>query len=901
MTTYFASPSDVQLKVNALLPGDILILNSASTYPAFTVGVSGTATQPITIYGVRGTTGTLPAIQTGVVTITGQYLNIAKLWRQGGSVGIDVVGARHVAIERCEVRQTSGAGYRIRGGSKYIYIRNCATTGSIETTGQGSNPGYQVGTAPAGSTIDETAYVYFMRCEAFAPGGHGFHFHQGAHHIVARHVNYDYGSDGRGKIGFLSYASYVQFEVASAYVGRGKYAFQCMRTVVNGIEYGHHQEVAFGNGRLDGNLPPPAGETIAMYGSNAPDFRVYSSTRQNASSPFKTADEIDGVPWVSTGMLYPMELFEPMEFGTPAADYAFDYPQGPGEFGIFKGYIGSQATTLNQFNTPQPSPITIGQMFYHVETERPMGVVRVGYWRQTDLIGVPTQCAIYDVLTEEVYSGSVTTVPTPPAGFGWHHIDIEADVVLEPFRWYLVAFLCPQGKNSLLDAGDAGRVLGTFSFGEYWSWTYGWRGVVNGPIVCDRLRGGISGGALPDASGLGYEWNAADMANVNPGRFSPRVGNKLSYPTGRIFDDITTDTIVADINLMLDVVIKGWREPATFTANPGDNLQALLDSLIPGDVLIISGVHVGQFVMRVKGWASRKITIRGDGTAILRAPWGKGYVERCLRVTGRYVLVENLIVEQAGIGVLVEETDNVKLRGITVRDTRGAGIVARGCSYIYHESCVVYSTGGDLNTGDAFRCGSTPSSWPGTRLITKTEQSGIIATRPAAGQTGTRDDRDIPDETSFIRYDNCAASRCLGDGFDISAAAHDVVVKGCAVDHTVDNIPEEGQPAGTAGFHSRGNRVQFINDMVTGAPGYGFEPFDVIWDQVTYGRAQQVKGGQSINQGKAGVGSQSDDLKVYSDFVSTAPRLAVIEGGWSGSVSPATFTELNWSSPAAGY
>jgi hypothetical protein len=40
----------------------------------------------------------------------------------------------------------------------------------------------------------------------------------------------------------------------------------------------------------------------------------------------------------------------------------------------------------------------------------------------------------------------------------------------------------------------------------------------------------------------------------------------------------------------------------------------------------------------------------------------------------------------------------------------------------------------------------------------------------------------------------------------------------------------------------------------------------VLWAKVTYGRSQEAKGGSSIGRGEAGVASQPEARKAYSDF-----------------------------------
>jgi hypothetical protein len=335
---------------------------------------------------------------------------------------------------------------------------------------------------------------------------------------------------------------------------------------------------------------------------------------------------------------------------------------------------------------------------------------------------------------------------------------------------------------------------------------------------------------------------------------------------------------------LIDAMVGYYREPEESTVEPGGDsaLQAAVDNLIPGDVLTISGVHElhETLSVRVSGTDSRPITIKGDGTAILRGRFGFDTCYDGVRVhEGKYLKFENLIIEQFNRGLVLEEAEHVKVKQVTCRHTRAAGHSCQDASrYVYYDACVAHDTGSDLNQGDGFRCGTTPSGWP-------------------LGET-TRE------LTTQIRYDNCGAYRTLGDGFDINSGADLVVLKGCSVDHTQGNTPALNQVAGTSGFHSKADRIQFINCSVIGAPVAGYTCFDVLWAGVTYGRGQQVKGGSSTGHSRGGVVSQSDDMRVYSDFTATAPRVFEVEGGWSGAgsnVSPSGFVEHAWTSPASAY
>jgi hypothetical protein len=331
---------------------------------------------------------------------------------------------------------------------------------------------------------------------------------------------------------------------------------------------------------------------------------------------------------------------------------------------------------------------------------------------------------------------------------------------------------------------------------------------------------------------------------------------------------------------LVDCMVGFYREPDTFHANPGDDLQKLVDQLIPGDTLIISGLHVVDLLIRVRGTPLRPIVIKGDGTAVIRGPFGDDEVFSAFHLNhARYLYIHDLIIEHTGRAVFVEDSQHIKLERITARYTRSGGFTtSEYCDDIVHLHCTAHNTGYDLNTGDGFRCGTTPSDWP-------------------RGDT-------VPETTTRIRYENCKAWNNFGDGFDINAAASQVVLKNCSVDFTKGTKPHAEAAVGASGFHCRADKVQFISCSVIGAPLDGFRCFDVLWSKVIYGRNQEVKGGSSTGHGEAGVASQSEGMKVYSDFAASAPRILEVEGGWAGTgsnVNLSTFTEISWVSQALAY
>lgn len=891
MTTFTATPSNVQTRINALLPGDTLIL-SDGTYSSFSIGVSGTADQPIIIRGNEESSFDIfkplqysNVLINGPVTITGSYLNIALLCIQSGTRGFDINGARHIAMERCFSHGVSNEAYWIRNNSQYIHLYNSdAGTAPGGTSGQNDSTktGFRVGT-PSGSwsggVPDETSYVLIRFAWTTWISGHGHQLHEGAHHIVIQDCEDDHSGTDAANTQHDSYnssASHVQ--IMRCFAGTApRYAYYCSQITVNGVLYGQDQEVY-----LCGFRDPGFDQTDnsgGAFASNCPDFRVYYPYLANQSNTAATYVELDGATWTNGGVIDVTEfltgrpsdaptplipgtgvlgIFDPITWSSPAQEWAVLYPQGPGEFGLF---IHHRGQVCQDGQNAANNYMEYGEFYISEDITKSVAVKKVGYW-QGHVGQRAVKGAFFEASAERdpdtllygtLIPNTTFDMPAAKATGGWNHVTLPEPFIVKPGKRYWIGLSIAGGNWPPSVTGKGPIYMGLVPNGGYWSNGYGKNGADHGLVHAPN--------GWNSTMAFGYtNFQDQQRADTNPGTpFQP-----ISFWPG---------------NYLIDVIVGYFRNPMTFNVGPDDNLQAVLNDLIPGDIVIISGTHEGTFVVRISGSETRPITIKGDGTAVLRTRWGTDGVQRCLRVIANYILLENIIVESAGLAVLVEECNDVKLRQITARTTRGAGIVCRAALNIYHESCTVQDTGTDLNTGDGFRCGTLPGSWPG-------------------GDPN-------PDAIKNVRYDNCVARRILGDGFDIDAAANTVVLKDCSVDHTLGNIPSDHQVSGTAGFHSRGDKVQFVNCVVNGAPGAGFEPFDTLWALVTYGRGQEVKAGMSMGHVVAGVSSQSEGMKVFSDFTATpAPRIKEVAGGWAAAgsnVAPSSFRELTWSSPAATY
>lgn len=339
----------------------------------------------------------------------------------------------------------------------------------------------------------------------------------------------------------------------------------------------------------------------------------------------------------------------------------------------------------------------------------------------------------------------------------------------------------------------------------------------------------------------------------------------------------------------------------TYTAVGGqDDLQAKINALVAGDTLILSGTFepAAQPQVAVSGTSTNRITIRGDGTARIRGADGRLGLAYGLFVTGSYILLADLLLEEAAKALVVEGASHVKVLRVTGRNCGGEIFKVRGsATYIYFDTCTAYGSGWAGANGEGFYTGLSSGSWPG----------------------GT------PDANAYIRYDNCQAWDLTNDGWDTKEGSHHVVIKNCLVDFTRGRAPVTGAGQGSSGFYSRGDQTQHINCLNLGGPDDGFKLYRTevpVGSGTYYGTNQELKGGRSVGQNTAngttdiyGVHSNTVStapIKVYADFDSTGNRFNTTGGSWAGSstttppyanacVDPATFTELSWTSPASAY
>lgn len=337
-------------------------------------------------------------------------------------------------------------------------------------------------------------------------------------------------------------------------------------------------------------------------------------------------------------------------------------------------------------------------------------------------------------------------------------------------------------------------------------------------------------------------------------------------------------TQAADPAVALDAATKQYTDAVAIVARPGDDLNAKIAALLPGQTLVITGRHVvTDALVAVSGTSTLPITIRGDGTAVIEHTGGRTGTGYALTVTGAYLHFADLVAQEAAKAIVVQGTgahDIAFERVVGRRVKNEAWKFRQGANLIHCWDCHAEDTGLGAAFGEGFYVGEASSNWLPTPGIT-------------------------PDTTSYVRFERCTTRRTLNDGFDFKEGSHHLVAKDCLVDKPLATI---GDTQGDSGYYNRGDTVQYVNCHVRNAPGDGFKPYDVVVNAITYGRGVEVWGGLVEGAGGAGVASQSDDLKVYSNFAVAGTvvggRTNVVGGGWTSAYDPATFVELTWSSPA---
>lgn len=942
MTNYAATPaSNLQAMINALLPGDVLTLG-AGTYSnaAITIAVNGSPTNPITIKGARLSSGATAVIirtpgggggGTQGWKITGSYLYIQGVDIEQSDRGLNIDNASHIKIQDVGIQYCAKEAVWIHNNSHNIFIWSL-WAGTIDYPTYNFKQGFKVGTPSASwantTTPDRTNNVHiFDSLVNWVPGWH-YQVCEGAHDVLIEDCHADFGSgiahrppagsaDGDG--GYYSRGDRVQI-VRSWCMDPSKHYFKMDRVTVGGVEYGTRQEIKGGGGRPAGIIDPEDYDPNNYFpgvGSNTNDLKVYENYFDVFRVPPVGYDDTGGV-WAQTGWRVPAQLFKKMAIGGPAERYTVD-PLPYGQYHLFHRMrvhgdygtpdVSTQHITYGiEFTVDRPGGRLVGWAFFRgTETSKPtifrlydeeydtatiellapkapdlqdfpsftewgvafqVWIQEWGAWHdRPDYLGIPERVAIVETtkaIPAETWSG---------AKWRFGYLDVPYD--LEANHHYVAGFFFPLGTTMV---GTVGWYMG-LTLPDAWGRSHGANGISNGPLIAPApsITGQITGdpsvsGRYNKAGNVTTRYIRGSPQRQGVGFSPPLPGEQMSWPD---FGEL------GGLRYISPIVSYARTVPETVTVTPDMSLQTILDTRIPGDVVIISGLHRGEFTVRESGVDHKPIHLKGDGTARLQYQFGRKSALPALRIISSYIWVENLILEEGAKGILIENgAKGIRVENVEARFVRDEGFVAQeDAEDIAFINCTAHDTGIGLLNGDGFRVGRHATEW-------------ILDGHP--------------DHTNKVLIQDCDVYRNFGDGYDICDGSTDVLVKNCTVDFTQGNTPPANDPDGASGFYSRADVVQFSGCTVLGAPKAGFLIFDSTWwpNTQNFGRLQEVKGGSSTGHADAGVVSQSEGCKVYVDFTASGTRVREIEGGWSAagsSVAVNLFREMLFASVAQHY
>lgn len=339
-----------------------------------------------------------------------------------------------------------------------------------------------------------------------------------------------------------------------------------------------------------------------------------------------------------------------------------------------------------------------------------------------------------------------------------------------------------------------------------------------------------------------------------------------------------------------------------YAATPASNLQAMINALLPGDVLTLGAGTFSNAAINVtvSGNETEPITIRGtiatDGShsTILSTPGG---TTQGWKITGSYIHIEGVDVQNATRGFELSAASHVKIWDVWIRYCPNEGVwVHNNSHHIFLWSIWVGTV--DLPAANftiGYRVGTPNASWTNANT---------------------------PDRTNNVHIYDAKVSWIKGWTVQVCEGAHHVLVEDVFGDQSSGptNRPAKGSANGDGGFNSRGDFVQFVRCFCA-APTVNYFKIDRITvGGVEYGHSQELKGGGGRPFGVPdpdnfdpnlyfpGVASNTNDLKVYRNFFDVY-RVPVngfddTGGSWAAhgwKVPAELFTKMDISGPARRY
>ncbi len=195
------TPSDnLQTAVNALAPGDILLLDSGAYVLSsrFSIQKTGTAAAPITIRATPGATPVISYVSAGQNVINVEYSShvlLIGLEVTGGSHGIRILDSDFITVDRCHIHHTADVGLsaNVPGGT-YEGLR--LSRNHIHDT-SGTGEGMYLGCNSDGcrllDSVIEGNYIHHTNGPGVSQGD-GIELKEGsADNVIANNVIHDTG------------------------------------------------------------------------------------------------------------------------------------------------------------------------------------------------------------------------------------------------------------------------------------------------------------------------------------------------------------------------------------------------------------------------------------------------------------------------------------------------------------------------------------------------------------------------------------------------------------------------------------------------------------------------------------------------------------------------------------
>ncbi len=188
-----AGPSDdVEARINALQPGDELILSGGmyALSERFSFAIAGTESEPITIRAADGEVPHFhrPNANQNIIDIDqAEHVTIRGIELSGGSAGIRISGARFLTIESCEVHDTGDVA--IRANDSGVTYESLRIVGNhihhTNNTGEGMYLGCNNAACEVTDSVIEGNYVHHTNQPSVSQGD-GIELKEGSYGNVIR-------------------------------------------------------------------------------------------------------------------------------------------------------------------------------------------------------------------------------------------------------------------------------------------------------------------------------------------------------------------------------------------------------------------------------------------------------------------------------------------------------------------------------------------------------------------------------------------------------------------------------------------------------------------------------------------------------------------------------------------